>query len=222
MRGQPRRAMAALALGLALVVGTAWAEVVCRTARPLDGRPARVAESTLADVVADGARASVKAEAALVQAGQLRPKVIPEGEVTGEALRSALLYPDEPVVLVEMAGSTLRAALERGLSVLPQPSNGFLQVSGLAVTYLATNAPGERVVAVKVGRSALEETRQYRVAMPQSLAKGTLGYFRIFDGLRPKETGPGLGAAVVEYAKGVELLDIVPGNRLVDATRRSE
>ncbi len=55
-------------------------------------------------------------------------------------------------------------------------------------------------------------------AMPAALAKGALGYFRIFNGLQPKKTGPAIGEAVVEYVLAART--VAPqGGRIRDLSR---
>ena len=211
----------AAALAVALAGGAAWSEVIGKSTTPLDAREARVSECSLGNLAADAARSALGAQVALVQASQLRAQQIPAGEVTREALEGALLYPDESVVLVEISGLKMREALERSLSMLPKPSTSFLQVSGLAVRFRSDAEPGERVVDVKVGGEELSGSKSYRVAMPASLAKGALGYFRIFNGLKPKETGPALADALCDYVRAMRVVS--PGTgRLRDLSRPSE
>lgn len=219
MKGWQRgTVIAGIALALA-ASGAAWGGAAPETKVALDGREARTAECTMGDLVADAARAAVQAEVALVQAAQFRPAVIPAGAVTCEQLEAALLYPDDQVVRVDLPGSKLLEALERGLSALPQPSTGFLQVSGLTVTFRSDAPPGGRVVAVKVGEADLSPGKTYRVALPAALAKGALGYFRIFNGLEPKQTGPALSAAACAYAGSLRTINLQPGRRLRDLAR---
>jgi 2',3'-cyclic-nucleotide 2'-phosphodiesterase (5'-nucleotidase family) len=207
-------------LGPALISSGLWAAGLCKVTVPLDSRNARLAESNLGDLVADGARAALNADLALLPASQLREEVIPAGELAEQALEAALLYPDENVVLVETTGEKLKAALELGLSALsqpnPQPSPAFLQVSGLTVEFRSAKPAGARVESVKVGNEPLAPGKTYRVAVPSSLAKGGMGYFRVFDGLKPKQTGPSLSQAVVNYARASRVVAITAGQRLRD------
>lgn len=204
MRGwRPLGQMGLLALVVAMAATGAAAEVLGKTTAPLDARDARKTECTLGNLIADAARSAVGAEVALVQASQLRNVVIPAGEVTRESLVDALLYPDESVVLVEISGAQIEAALERGLSMLPKkPSTSFLQVSGLNVTYRSEQPAEGRVVEIRVGGAPLAAGKTYKVAMPASLAKGALGYFRIFNELKP-EQGPTIGDAAADYVRAM-------------------
>jgi 5'-nucleotidase/UDP-sugar diphosphatase len=136
--------------------------------------------------------------------------------VTQEALEAILLYPDEHVVLVEVSGEKLLAALELGLSALPQPSPAFLQISRVAVVFRSAGQPGARVESVKVGNEPLVPGKIYRAAVPSSLAKGAMGYFRVFDGLQAKQTGPALSQALTDYARATRVVTITAGQRLRD------
>lgn len=206
MRGS--RALGIWAVCLALGAGAAWGEVTKTSTEPLSAEKAREAECSLGNLVADAARwamSDMQADLALVQASQLRRTVIPADDVTCHALAGALLYPDEQVVLVRISAKQLEEALERSLSMLPKPSTAFLQVSGITVTFSSDAKAGDRLRQVKVGPQALSEGKTYRVAMPASLAKGALGYFRIFKELTVEATGDdALGDALCDYVSATK------------------
>jgi len=206
----------AAALALSAQAGPAGAGA--GTATALDARPVRVRECSLGNYVADAARKALQADVALVQANQFRETTIAEGAVACDSLKAALLYPDEGLVLVELSGERLLAALERGVSALNRPSTSFLQVSGIAVTFRSQQPPGSRIESVTVGRGVLVPEKTYRAAMPSCMAKGALGYFRIFNGLQVKRTGPEIGDAVCSYLGAVPEVAPPGGRRLRDLT----
>jgi hypothetical protein len=72
---------------------------------------------------------------------------------------------------------------------------------------------------VKVGAKLLVAGDTYRVALPASLAKGAMGYFRIFNGLKVKQTGPALGDCLISYARASRVLSLSPGQRLVGVSQ---
>jgi 2',3'-cyclic-nucleotide 2'-phosphodiesterase (5'-nucleotidase family) len=207
---------------IALLSPGAWCEeAIGQAAVDLDARQARIAESSLGSLAADAARAAVEAQLAVLQASLLRPVVLPADEqLTREKLTAALLYPDEKIVLVEISGSQLRAAFERAVSMLPKPSTGFLQVSGMRVTFRSDAKAGQRVARVIVGNAPLVPDKVYRAAMPASLAKGALGYYRIFKELEPKRRGPDpeLGQALCDYVRAARTVGPTDG-RLVDLAK---
>ena len=222
MRMSSALGISVVCLALALSAGAACAEVLGSSAVPLSAEKVREAECPLGDLAADAARSAMQADLALVQASQFRPAVIPAGNLTREALTGALLYPDEEIVLVRISGEQLQSALERGLSMLPKPSTAFLQVSGITVTFRSDAAAGQRVSQVRVGPDALSAGKEYRVAMPASLAKGALGYFRIFRGLKPEATGPALGDALCSFVSAQQAIPPVAEPRLRDLSKPDE
>lgn len=207
-----------MAAALALSASAGPARAGDSAAIALDARAVRVSECSLGNLAADAARKALQAEVALVQANQFRETTIAAGAVTCDSLKAALLYPDERLVLVELSGARLLAALERGVSALDRPSTGFLQVSGMAVTFRSQEPPGGRIESVTVGRAPLAPEKTYRTAMPASLAKGALGYFRIFNGLEVKATGPPIGDAVCSYLGSSPEMPPRVGQRLRDLT----
>jgi 2',3'-cyclic-nucleotide 2'-phosphodiesterase (5'-nucleotidase family) len=98
------------------------------------------------------------------------------------------------IVLLELPGSRLLAALERGLARLPGPSAAYLQTAGLALSVDPTRPPGRRVAGLRVGGRPLDPARSYRVAVIDFLARGGDGYAELAGArvLRSAEEGPGL------------------------------
>jgi len=190
-----------IALTASLAAVCQAAAALAKTSFPIDSTKVREAECTAGDVVADAVRRAGKADVGLVQANRLRQKVvIPAGQVMEDALTGLLLYPDEHVVTVKLSGAQLQEALERSLSMLPRPSTGFVQVSGLNVTYRSDQPSLSRLVSVQVAGAPLDPNKTYTVALPSSLAKGDQGYFRTFQNLKTEE-GPSLGQALVDYVQ---------------------
>ncbi len=96
-------------------------------------------------------------------------------------LASLLQYPTDDIVVLTLTGAQIKQAFERSVSLFPQPNTSFLQISGFEVTFNKSNAPDARIVSVTVGGAPLDVTHEYKVAMPSSLGRGGLGYFKIWD-----------------------------------------
>jgi len=167
-------------------------EPVGRTPVALDARAAevRTRETNLGSFVADAFRAAAGADVALVNAGALRADtVLPAGGVTRRDLHAILPYADELVVL-EVKGDTLQAALENGVSLSREDSRPgrFPQVSGLEFTFDSDRPAGQRVLGVKVGGRPLDASATYRLATLSFLASGKDGY----DMLRNQPSTPAM------------------------------
>jgi 2',3'-cyclic-nucleotide 2'-phosphodiesterase (5'-nucleotidase family) len=96
-------------------------------------------------------------------------------------LASLALYPTDGIAVLNLTGAELKQALERSVSLYPQPNEAFLQLSGIEAVFSKNAAPGQRIVSVTVNGTKLDEKRTYTVAMPASLAQGGLGYFKIWN-----------------------------------------
>lgn len=96
-------------------------------------------------------------------------------------LATLLQYPDNEIAVVAITGAKVRQAFERSISLYPQPNSSFLQISGFEVTFDPKAAPGSRVVSVTANGLKLDDAATYKIAMPSSLGRGGLGYFKIWD-----------------------------------------
>lgn len=128
-----------------------------------------------AQVAADHIRTAARADIAFLPAGVLKSAFKP-GELTG-----LLQFPTDDVSIVTLTGAQIKLALERSVSLYPSPNPGFLQVSGLQITFSKSAEPNKRIVTVTASGANLEDSKKYRVAMPGSLARGGLGYFTVWD-----------------------------------------
>ena len=124
---------------------------------------------------ADGLKAYTGVDGAFMAAGLVKESF------NRDDLSSLLQYPTDEVVVVSLTGAQIRAAFERSVSLYPQPNTSFLQLSGFEVSYNKSAAPDQRIVSVTVNGSPIDEKRIYQIAMPSSLGKGGLGYFKIWD-----------------------------------------
>lgn len=128
-----------------------------------------------AQAVADEIRSAAAADAAVIAATTFK---MPD---PGGDLASFVQYGTEEIVVMSVTGKQILEALERSVSAYPESNNAFLQVSGLEVV-INPKAPGNsRVVEVKLDGTALEPGKSYSLAMPASLARGAVGYWKIWD-----------------------------------------
>lgn len=124
--------------------------------------------------IADALREAAGAEAAFIPAGMLR-------ESTSRALAEFLQYPTDQIAVVQLTGAQIRQALERSVSLYPSPNSSFLQLAGMEVAFSRSAQPERRITSVSVGGGALSDSRTYSVAMPRTLARGGLGYFKVWE-----------------------------------------
>ncbi len=125
--------------------------------------------------VADLLREAGGADIAFMPADGLRAKF------EADNFKTILKYPTEGISVITLTGTQIRQALERSVSLAPTPNDGFLQVSNLEFTYNPRQEPDRRIVSLNIAGAKLDEKRTYTVAMPANLARGGLGYFKVWD-----------------------------------------
>ena len=133
------------------------------TSVPLDASAtnSRIGETALGNLIADAFRESLKADAAIMQGGGIRSdKVYSAGPLTLKNLTEILPF-GNTVVLLEVDGKTLQAALENGVSQVDKQAGRFPQVSGISYRFDPRAAVGNRVSQVKVGGQPLDPAKNW-------------------------------------------------------------
>jgi 5'-nucleotidase len=134
----------------------------------------RTKETLIGDFTADAIAASSGAGIALMNGGSIRAD-IPAGEITVADINSTLPFVNF-IVMAEMDGKTLRAALEHSLSFYPNETGGFLQVSGVTVTYNPSAPAGNRIISLVADGKEVTDDAVYKVATNDWIAGGGDGY----------------------------------------------
>ncbi len=181
---EPDPEMLAMVRGYEAELSREFDVPLATTELALDSRNAaiRTAEAAIGNLFADAVRASANAEIAVVNGGGLRGgKVYPAGGVVTRRDVLAELPFGNRIAILDITGAGLRAALENGLSLLPQPSGRFPQVSGLTIVADTSRPAGRRIVAITVGGRPLEDSRRYRLATNDYMARGGDGYTMLRD-----------------------------------------
>ena len=124
---------------------------------------------------ADVLREAASSDGAFLAAGLVKDSY------SKDNLATLVQYPEDEVVVLALKGSQIRQAFERSISLYPQQNTSFLQVSGFEIGFDPGAAPGQRVKRVTAAGAPLDDSKTYNVAMPASLGRGGLGYFKIWD-----------------------------------------
>ncbi|MCS6829700.1 MAG: 5'-nucleotidase [Armatimonadota bacterium] len=185
-----------MAVLLLLSIAVVWAQ-------DLSTKNVRTEESDLANVVVDALRDASGADIAWLPAAAFNEVTLSRDTPPAEVVSKLLPYRDDRVVVLKLTGAQVLQALERALTLYPQPNAGFLQVSGLQVTFDPAKPAGERVARVQVGtenKQELNPQREYRVATSATLAYGALGYFKVWErSAIERETDKTVGDALRVY-----------------------
>jgi 2',3'-cyclic-nucleotide 2'-phosphodiesterase (5'-nucleotidase family) len=190
------------------------------TAVELDSRNAtvRTRESAMGDVIADAMRASVRADAAVINGGGIRGGRVyaPGAAITRRDVLVELPFGNR-VIPLELSGRDLRRALENGLSQLPNAGGRFPQVSGLTIEADVRRPAGDRITSIKVGDAPLDDNKTYRVATNDFMARGGDGYvtFRDARQLLPETDSPLVANEVMVYIRDTGTIRTRAGERIV-------
>ncbi|HLJ57715.1 MAG TPA: 5'-nucleotidase [Chthonomonadaceae bacterium] len=157
-------------------------------------------ESAVGNLVADSIRSAVKCDAAFIAADYFTEVTIPKGAITNADILRALVMPGDSISIVKLTGDQIQRGMERSLLLYPKFNSGFLEVSGMVVTFRPDADADKRVISIKINGDAIEPNKNYLVAMPTPLAKGGLAYFKIWKASDiSKETDKTLQTAVNGY-----------------------
>jgi 5'-nucleotidase len=174
--------------------------VVGRTAEPLEARrmALRTRESNLADFITDAMRARLQADVALLNGGGIRTdRVVPAGPLTKGDVHALLPF-SNAVMKLAVSGERLRETLEQGLAGLERGGGGYLQVSGLRVTYDPQRPVGQRLVTMEIDGTPLDPARIYTLAVVDYVAGGGDGITALRD-----------ARVLVDAVSGPQLADVV-------------
>ena len=161
---------------------------------------AHLPSQAAADILRDYATV----DGAFLAAGLVKPTF-----QKSEDLASLIQYPSDELVVVTITGAQVKQAFERSLSLYPEENSGFLQISGFEVTFSKSAPSGQRVLSVRCNGVSLEESKNYRIAMPSSLGRGGLGYFKIWD-----------KAKITKTFEKVTVESILKGKRYAETSSR--
>ena len=176
---------------------SAWRELIRRE------------EAPFGNFVADLAREITLADVALFNAGGFRSS-IPAGPVTLKSIYQAFPFRNE-LVLGELTGARLLAALERSAALDPSDNpGGFLQVSG--VRYGIADG---RLANASIGDAPIDPARRYRIVTSDFLAAGGDGYGMLKNMTEPVMTGRLISDMVIEGFRTESPLSVATDGRIL-------
>ena len=137
----------------------------------------RTEESNFGNLIADAVRESVGADIAIANGGGIRgDRTYDAGTVlTRKDILTELPF-GNVVVLLELTGADVLAAMENGVSQVEDVKGRFPQVSNMTVVFDPSAAKGSRIVSVKVGGADLDPAATYKLATNNYVAGGGDGY----------------------------------------------
>jgi len=176
-------------------------EVIGEALVDLDQSKIRLEETNLGDFIADWMRETAKADITITNGGGIRAS-IPKGPISVGTIYTVLPF-NNLILLLELKGSDILAALENGFSQYEAKAGRFPQISGIRVKVNLKNPPGKRVVEVTLtDGTPLDPNKVYKVATNDFMAAGGDGYTAFKNALSVKiVTGNYMRDDLVSYIK---------------------
>jgi 5'-nucleotidase/UDP-sugar diphosphatase len=173
----------------------------------------RKRESNLGNLIADGMVWKTKGagvQIALQNGGGIRAS-IPKGPITVGKVYEVLPF-GNTLVVMDLKGKEILAALENGVSQWEQGAGRFLQISGLRYAFDLARPAGSRVVRVEVktekGFAPLDLEATYRVVVNSFIAAGGDGFtvLKEAQGYRV-DTGFSDAESFMDYLKELKVVE---------------
>lgn len=178
-----------------LAVGWILVLAVAAFAQKGPANGAHLPSQAAADVI----REVANADGAFLPAGFIKEKF------DADDLSSMVMYSDDEIVVISLKGSQIKQAFERSVALYPEANSSFLQVSGFEIEFDGKADPNARIRNVLIGGARLEDGKTYNIAMPSTLAKGALGYFKIWE--KSKIISTLTGMTVEKALKGKKVVE---------------
>lgn len=177
---------------------------IATTETEIDSRRSsvRTGEATMGNLIAEASLEASGADVALANGGGIRGDKLYEAgtKLTKKDILSELPF-GNVMVMIELSGKDLLAALENGVSRLEDKAGRFPQVAGMRFTFDPKKPVGERVSDVKIGDANLDLDKNYKVATDDYKLGGGDGYSSLKNGkvLISPAGGPIMANVVIDY-----------------------
>lgn len=155
--------------------------VVANTEIKLDGEreQVRTGETNLGNLIATAMLKATEADIAFTNGGGIRASIEP-GEITKGDIITVLPFGNY-VVVKEIKGSDILAALEHGIDTYPETKGAFPHVAGMTFKFDPAKEAGSRLIEVKVADEVLDPNKTYKLATNDFLAAGGDDYEMFAD-----------------------------------------
>ncbi|MFC0210892.1 5'-nucleotidase C-terminal domain-containing protein [Paenibacillus chartarius] len=135
-----------------------------------DNHESRFRETAIGNLIADAYRDYYQTDIAFANGGGIRAS-INKGDFTLKDAKSILPFGNK-IVVAEVTGDMLLAALENSVSAVDKLAGGFLQTSGLTYSYNPSLPAGQRITQAAVAGTPLVKERLYKLALSNYMYTG--------------------------------------------------
>lgn len=137
----------------------------------------RSQETNIGNFVADIIRTEYPScDIVMLNTGTLRCNTLYKSGPLKRRLVAEILPMKDKIFLVKMPGKVVKEMFENSVSAYPKLDGRFPAISGMKFTFDAAKPVGERVQSIEVGGEALDEAKEYTVAIKEYISKGKDGF----------------------------------------------
>jgi 5'-nucleotidase len=200
-----------LVLDLTSSIKASMGRRICVTATPWDARSthARTQETGLGNLTCDLMKNYYKTDISMITGGTLRSDNLYKGNITIRDLLEIFPF-DDPTVVLRYPGSTIRAALENGVSKYPSMDGRFCHFSGMKMKFNPSLPSNHRIISVIMDDGKpLDDGKVYSAAIRGFMADGWDGYevLKKGDWVIDHEDGMMLSAMFRKYFTGLRVVN---------------
>ena len=151
------------------------------------------------NLVADAVRDAGNADIAFVGSCDLKEISLGSNNPSDEDIINMLVLKSSVINTIDMTGEQIKNALEKSISIYPKSNPGFLQVSGLNVTFDSNAKTDSKITSIITSNGELDLKKTYKVALSYELTNGAFGYWRIWSNSKAKSTNITMQQALQDY-----------------------
>jgi 2',3'-cyclic-nucleotide 2'-phosphodiesterase (5'-nucleotidase family) len=179
-----------------------------------ENHESRFMETNIGNWIADSYRDYYGVEIAFANGGGIRASA-KQGDLTLKDAKSILPFGNK-IVVAEVDGTMVQAALENGVAKVNQLAGAFLQVSGLSYEYYPSKPVGKRVMNVMVNGKPLVKDQTYKLALSNFMYTGGDNYTMFQKAKTLVGPSEALSDAeiLIQYAKKKGVVDVKPEGRI--------
>ena len=186
----------------------------------LDNKEINTKETAFGNFVADAMKKQTGSDLAVIAAQSFNQNSsIKAGDFTENDLKGMLSTPNSTIVTLKLSATEIFEMFERSVSIVPQGSSAFLQISGATITFNSKNTNNNKITKVTIGGQEVDKNgdNTYTVAMPLELGRGGNGYVRVFSAdsiANMKVANSTIMTAVLGYINSLTSLNFSTNNRI--------
>lgn len=139
-----------------------------------DNHESRFRETAIGNLIADAYRDYYQTDMAFANGGGIRASA-KKGDFTLKDAKAILPFGNK-IVVAEVTGDMVLAALENSVAGVDRLAGGFLQVSGLTYVYDANKPVRERIVEAKINQQPIQKEAVYKLALSNFMYTGGDNY----------------------------------------------